>query len=67
MRVEDCCHVMEENQVRRVPVVDENGDCCGIVAQADIAQHASKLETARVVKGVSRPNDSAPRVVVAKR
>jgi len=67
MSVEDCCHVMEENQVRRVPVVDENGACCGIVAQADIAQHASKLETARVVKGVSRPNDSASRVVVAKR
>jgi CBS domain-containing protein len=67
MSVEDCCHVMEENQVRRVPVVDENGACCGIVAQADIAQHASKQETARVVKEVSRPNDSASRVVVAKR
>jgi len=67
MSVEDCCHVMEENQVRRVPVVDENGACRGIVAQADIAQHASKQDTARVVKGVSQPNDSASRVVVAKR
>lgn len=61
MSLEDCCKVMEENQVRRVPVVDESGACCGIVAQADIAQHASKKETARVVKGVSLPN-SASRV-----
>lgn len=32
--VEDCCRIMEENQVRRVPVVDDGG----IVAQADIAR-----------------------------
>jgi CBS domain-containing protein len=58
MSVEDCCQVMEANQVRRVPVVDESGACCGIVAQADIAQHASKRETGRVVREVSQPNDS---------
>jgi CBS domain-containing protein len=61
MSVEDCCQVMEENQVRRVPVVDESGACCGIVAQADIAQHASKRETARVVKEISAPRQSVPR------
>lgn len=60
--VEDCCQVMEKNQVRRVPVVDESGACCGIVAQADIAQHASKQETARVVKGVSLPKETASRI-----
>jgi len=54
MSVEDCCQVMEENQIRRVLVVDENGACCGIVAQADIARHAPKQETAEVVKEVSR-------------
>jgi CBS domain-containing protein len=65
MSVEDCCQVMEENQVRRVPVVDENSACCGIVAQADIARHASKQETAKVLKGVSLPKDPAPRVAIA--
>src|SRR5213592_4067100 len=40
MSVDECCKVMEENKVRRVPVVDEKGSCCGIVAQADIAEHA---------------------------
>jgi CBS-domain-containing membrane protein len=45
---------MEETQIRRVLVVDENGACCGIVAQADIAQHAPRQETAEVVRAVSR-------------
>lgn len=62
MSVDDCCQVMEENQVRRVPVVDDRGACCGMVAQADIAQHASKKEIARVVKGVSVPRETALRV-----
>ena len=62
MSVEECCRVMENKQVRRVPVVDERGACCGIVAQADIAQHASNRETASVVKGVSLPGEAASRV-----
>jgi CBS domain-containing protein len=53
--VDDCCKMMEKAQVRRVPVVDSKGDCCGIVAQADIARHASMHDTAEVVKGISEP------------
>lgn len=52
--LDDCCNLMEENQLRRVPVVDEAGCCCGIVSQADIAQHASKGEAGELVKDVSR-------------
>ena len=51
--VEECCQTMEEHQIRRVPVVDASGACCGIVAQADIARNASKRDTAEVVKEVS--------------
>jgi CBS domain-containing protein len=61
MSVEDCCRVMEENQIRRVVVVDERGACCGIVAQADIAQHATKQETGEVVREVSRAAGSSSR------
>jgi CBS domain-containing protein len=57
--LDECCNVMEENQIRRVPVVDASGACCGIVALADIAKHAAKRETAEVVKEVSEPNSSA--------
>ena len=55
--LDDCCKKMETHQVRRVPVVDEDGGCCGIVAQADIALEGSDGETAEVVKDVSQPND----------
>ena len=53
MNVEECCQKMERNQIRRVAVVDENGACCGIVAQADIARTAPMFETAELVKDVS--------------
>lgn len=59
LSVQECCSVMEKNKIRRVPVVDDKGSCCGIVAQADIAQHATEHATAEVVKGVSQPNDIA--------
>jgi CBS domain-containing protein len=52
--VEDCCNLMEESQIRRVAVVDENGACCGIVAQADVANNASESKTAEVVQEVSK-------------
>ena len=52
--IEDCCNLMEESQIRRVTVVDENGACCGIIAQADIANNAGDRTTAEVVQEVSK-------------
>ena len=54
-RIEDCCQTLENKQVRRVPVIDERGRCCGMVSQADIAQHATEKMTAEVVRTVSQP------------
>ena len=51
--VEECCNLMENNQIRRIAVVDGNGGCCGMVAQADVAQYATTGQTAEVVKEVS--------------
>lgn len=51
--VEECVNKMENNQIRRVPVVDDDGNICGIVAQADIALQAQPTETAELVKDVS--------------
>lgn len=51
--VDECCKKMEENQVRRLPVVDEQGNCCGIVSQADIALHVDRRETGDLVRKVS--------------
>lgn len=53
MSVDDCCEVMEKNQVRRVPVVDGKGAICGLVAQADIARSGTEHEVAELVKDIS--------------
>ena len=59
--LDDCCKTLEENQIRRVPVVDESGSCCGMVSQADIARNASEHDTAQVVRDVSRPTEESSR------
>jgi CBS domain-containing protein len=51
--LQQCEQIMEDRQVRRIPVVDGNGCCCGIVSQADIARKASEHETAEVVREIS--------------
>ena len=52
--VEECANLMENKQIRRVAVVDDNGGLCGMVAQADIAINAPTHMTAEVVQEVSK-------------
>ena len=59
MSVEECSRILEENKIRRVPVVDADGSCCGIVALADIALHARSNVAADVVKEVSEATRAA--------
>lgn len=53
--IEDLFDVMEDQQIRRVVVVNAGGDVCGIVAQADIAELADAEDVADVVEKVSEP------------
>lgn len=57
--VEECCRIMEEKMIRRVPVVDEKGVCCGIVALADIARQTQKGFAGEVIKEVSEPSETS--------
>ena len=57
--LEECCRLMEDKQIRRVPVVDETGGCVGIVALADIAREGRKVTAGEVVKEVSAPSASS--------
>ena len=59
MNLEECCRIMEQNRIRRVPVVDESGGCCGMVSQADIARRAPERKAGEVVREVSQPAASA--------
>lgn len=52
--IEDCLKTAEKHLIRRVPVVDEDGCLCGIVAQADIARKDSPRHAAELVREVSR-------------
>jgi CBS domain-containing protein len=45
---------MEKHQIRRVPVVDENGCCTGMIAQADVAWGTAEHEVGELVREVSR-------------
>jgi len=47
--------MMETHQIRRVPVVDRNGEICGIVSLADLARRDSRKEVGDVVREVSAP------------
>jgi CBS domain-containing protein len=53
--VEECCRVMEAKRVRRIPVVNERGSCCGIVALADVALQTGKRVAGEIIKEVSEP------------
>lgn len=59
MSVGQCAWLMEDKKIRRVPVVDADGSCCGIVALADIALRGKTGVTAEVVKEVSEPTGKA--------
>ena len=54
--VDEVVRVMETHQIRRVPVVDQNGEICGIVSLADIARHDSRKQTGELVREVSTPS-----------
>ena len=53
-KLEDVMAVMEENQIRRVPVVDGTGCCCGIISQADVALSAKESQVGEMVREVSK-------------
>jgi CBS domain-containing protein len=59
--VEDVERLMADRQVRRVVIVDDTGECVGIVAQADLARaakHTSYLSpelVADVLERISQP------------
>jgi len=60
--LDECYQIMEENQIRRVPVVDNRGKCVGIVSLADIARNASKADSGEVLQEVSAVSISASNV-----
>ena len=54
--VDDAMEVMADEQVRRIPIVDDRGTLVGIVAQADIVRKTRDEDKAgNIVKEISQP------------
>jgi len=52
--LEEALRLMAQHQVRRLPVVEEDGKLAGILAQADIAQLGHDAQTGEVVQQISQ-------------
>jgi CBS domain-containing protein len=63
--VEACALTMQQQQVRRIPVVDDQGRCVGIVAQADLALHADPKQVYRTLAEISKPLETNHQLKVA--
>ncbi len=52
--IDEAARLMAEHQVRRLPVVEEDGRIVGILAQADIAQTGHDALTGETVQQISQ-------------
>jgi CBS domain-containing protein len=50
----DALQLMASNQVRRLPVVEEDGRLVGVIAQADVAREAKDKQTGELVEEISK-------------
>jgi CBS domain-containing protein len=52
--LDEALRLMASNQVRRLPVVEEDGRLVGVVAQADVAREAKDKQTGELVEEISK-------------
>lgn len=53
--VDAVCENMADQQLRRLPVVDNDKNLVGIVSLADLAEHADSDSTGEALEGITRP------------
>ncbi|MFL5955092.1 MAG: CBS domain-containing protein [Gaiellaceae bacterium] len=51
--LDEALRLMEQHQVRRLPVTEEDGKLVGILAQADVARHTDPRRTGELVEEIS--------------
>ena len=52
--LDNCERLMQSHQIRRIPVIDGEGHCVGIVAQADLALKDKPEKVSKTVAEISR-------------
>jgi CBS domain-containing protein len=51
--MEQALSLMQEHKVRRLPVVDESKQLCGMITEADIARHMPQERTGEMVGAIA--------------
>jgi CBS domain-containing protein len=52
--LDEALRIMAKHQVRRLPVVEEDGRLVGVVAQADVAREGDDTQTGELVEEISK-------------
>jgi CBS domain-containing protein len=52
--LDEALRLMASHQVRRLPVVEEDGRLVGVLAQADVAREAKDKQTGQLVEEISK-------------
>ena len=52
--LDEALNLMAQHQVRRIPVVEQDGRLVGVVAQADVARQADEHQTGELVEQISQ-------------
>ena len=52
--LDEALRLMATNQVRRLPVVEEDGKLVGVVAQKDVAEQGDDAKTGEVVQEITK-------------
>ena len=64
--LEHCTQLMEDNMIRRIPVVDDDGAVCGIVTQAHIAKNTDRDTAGEFLQSVSKKTDIASKTAARR-
>ena len=54
--LESCENLMQTHRIRRIPIVDDNGRCVGILSQADLARSEPAEKVHKTLAEISRPS-----------
>jgi CBS domain-containing protein len=60
--VEECLELMENTQVRRMVVLDDDDTVCGMVAMSDVARAVQPEQTAELVREISTATSTPSQV-----